>query len=91
MTTRKLTRVRSRSEHQRDERREQLRRMELDRRRRQRLVEAHQSEEAAAAVAAYRVERARREEIGKPVLPTIDEWRAGKTPEPVFHLGWMVR
>jgi len=42
---------------------------------RQRAVDQRRTEEAAAAVALCRAERAKRIAEGKPVAPTIEEWR----------------
>ncbi len=57
------------------ERTEFMARMKRARSRRQRDVEHRQSALAAAAVERYRVERARGQARGIPVLPTIDEFR----------------
>jgi hypothetical protein len=45
---------------------------------RQRVVDQRRSEEAAQAIATCRAERAKRIAAGKPVAPTIDEWREGR-------------
>lgn len=69
---------RSGNQAESDQRRAQAERLAQARAERQRLVDQRRSEDAAALVALARAERAKRIAAGKPVAPTIDEWREGR-------------